>query len=101
MMYPELPAPIALGMCGALAGLFGGGFSQCFPVWVGTATGCGLGCLICIVSVFRPEPNVSRDLPVATPTSVAPVVIQNIYITYEISGVGKEVLHPVDANEDK
>ena len=92
MMYPELPAPIALGMCGALAGLFGGGFSQCFPVWVGAATGCGLGCAICIVSVFRPEPNVSTE------TSVAPVVIQNIYINYEISGQDKEALrivHPV------
>jgi hypothetical protein len=99
MMYPELPAPIALGMCGALAGLIGGGCNQCFPVWVGASTGAGLGCVICIVSLFREEPRPGPITSVAATsvaaTPVVPVVIQNIYITYEISGQAKGTELPV------
>jgi hypothetical protein len=93
MMYHELPAPIALGACGALAGLIGGGFSQCFPVWVGASTGAGLGCVMCIVSLFREKP---RPRPItSSPASVGPVIVQNIYITYEISGQAKGTELPV------
>jgi len=91
MMYPELPAPIALGMCGALAGLFGGCFNQCFPVWVGASAGAGLGCVICIVSLFREEPRPNA----AVATSAGPVIVQNIYITYEISGQAKTTDLPI------
>jgi len=87
-MYYELPAPIALGMCGALAGLIGGGFNNCFPVWVGAATGGSLGCILCIVSMWRQD--VSALLPVAVPISSEPVIIQNIYITYNTSGSEKD-----------
>jgi hypothetical protein len=88
-MYYDLPAPIAFGMCGALAGLFGGGFNSCFAIWVGAATGGSLGCVLCIVSMCHH--NVSAPLPVARPVSSEPVVIQNIYITYSISGSEKGV----------
>ena len=86
-MYGELPIPIACGMCGALAGLMGGGFSQCFPVWVGASTGAGLGCLCCIVHALMPE---RRSLPVAQPVQAAPVIVQNIYVVY--TGQPKELI---------
>ena len=90
-MYNELPAPIACGMCGALAGLFGGGFSQCFPIWVGAATGAGVGCLMCIVHVLMPE---RTPLPVAQPVRVDPVIVQNFFVLY--TGQAKELI-PVDS----
>jgi len=73
-MYYQLPPPIALGMCGAIAGLIGGGFNQIFPVWVGCATGSSIGCVVCIYMMMTPE-------PVAQPTP-EPIIIQNIYITH-------------------
>ena len=91
-MYTDLPVPIACGMCGALVGLFGGGFSQCFPVWVGAATGGGLGCLCCIVQALMPE---RRSLPVAQPVRADPVIVQNFYLVY--TGQPKELI-PVDTN---
>jgi hypothetical protein len=89
-MYYELPGPIAFGICGALAGWIGGGFNSCFPACVGAATGGTVGCVLCIISVWRQ--NVSAPPPVAVPISSGPVVIQNIYITYNPSGSGKDVL---------
>ena len=91
-MYGELPIPIACGMCGALAGLMGGGFSQCFPVWVGAATGAGLGCLCCIVHALMPAP---KPLPVAQPVRADTVIVQNFYLLY--TGQAKELI-PVEDN---
>jgi hypothetical protein len=83
-MYNHIPAPIACGMLGALAGFIGGGFNNCFPIWVGAATGGSLGCVMCIGIALMPEP-----LPVAQVVSNEPrIVIQNIYI---ISGNDKVV----------
>jgi len=79
MYYSPLPAPIALGMCGALVGLIAGGFNQCFPIWVGAATGGSVGCAACIFLGLMPEPPV-QPLRVATEPII---VIQNIYITGE------------------
>ena len=89
-MYTDLPAPIACAMCGAISGLFGGGFSQCFPVWVGASTGAGVGCLVCVVYALMPE---RKPLPVAQPVKVDPVIVQNFYVIY--SGQAKELI-PVD-----
>ena len=85
MYYYELPFPISLGICGALAGLIGGGFNQCFPIWVGAATGSSIGCAACIFFMVMPE--ASRP-----PIHLGdPVVIQNLYITY-VSGEPKDPL---------
>ena len=87
-MYSPIPAPAACGMVGALAGFIGGGFNSCFPVWVGAATGCSLGCVMCIVTAFMPERAVG--LPVAQVVShTAPVIIQNIYIINDTTGNSK------------
>ena len=60
-MHIEIPYPICFAMCGALAGLVGGGCNQCFPVWVGATTGASIGCAISIcvmaTSVFTVESN--------------------------------------------
>ena len=72
-------------MCGSFAGLLAGGCTQCFPVWVGGATGASIGCIICLVEVFMPP----KALPIAKPANLDPIVIQNIYITYEVSGQPK------------
>jgi len=74
-----MPAPIACGMMGAIAGLFGGGLNQCFPVWVGAVTGSSLGCTISLLICLINPPTV-------VPVTVEPVVIQNIYI---MTGSGK------------
>lgn len=84
-MYSNIPMPFACGMCGAFAGLIGGGFNNCFPVWVGSLTGCSLGCALCIVGALMPERAVG--LPVATP--VPTVIIQNIYIINDTTGNSK------------
>ena len=89
-MYYEFPAPIAFGMYAALAGLICGGFNNCFPVWVGAATRGSLGCVLCLVSMWHHE--VSATVPVVRPVSSEPVVIQNIYITYNTTGSGKDTL---------
>ena len=78
-MYYQLPAPLALGMLGAIAGLFGGGFTQSFPVWVGAATGASVGCAMCICMMLSPVPVVPEPRP---------VVVQNIYVTY-VTGAPK------------
>jgi len=85
-MNYDLPAPIACGFLGSIAGLIGGGCNSCFPVWVGTATGCSLGCVICVVHLLMPEPP-RPQVQVRTPE---PVIIQNIYITH-ISGEAKNI----------
>ena len=85
-----LPAPIACGMLGAFAGLLAGGCTQCFPAWVGAATGGGIGCIICLVEVLMPP----KALPIAKPITIDPVIIQNIYITYEASGQPKGIPDP-------
>jgi hypothetical protein len=82
-MQPHLPAPFACGLCGALAGLFAGGFTQCFPIWVGAATGGGVGCIICACQCFL------LDIPMAQVATTQPVVVQNIYLTYEVTGAPK------------
>lgn len=84
-MYYQLPAPLALGMLGAIAGLFGGGFTQSFPVWVGAATGASVGCAMCICMMLSPVP-----VPVPRPEP-RPVVVQNIYVTY-VTGAPKDTL---------
>lgn len=90
-MYSSIPPPIALGMCGGLAGFIGGGFNQCFPIWVGTATGASLGCITCIYFMITPEPAVTTE-PVVNAKLVTlpinPVIVQNIYI---ITGNSKDI----------
>jgi hypothetical protein len=88
-MNTALPAPFAFAGIGALLGLFGGGFSQCFPVWVGAATGASIGCVFSVVICLKDE----RDsaLPVAQPVSQGPVIIQNIYFVYDVNGQSKSV----------
>jgi hypothetical protein len=83
-MYTPVPLPIACGLVGALAGLMGGGFTNCFPVWVGTAAGSSLGCALCIVTALMPER--ATPLPVAAVAEREPVIIQNIYIINDKSG---------------
>jgi hypothetical protein len=86
MYNTNLPLPIACGMVGALAGLIGGAFNNCFPVWVGAATGGSLGCVMCVVTALMPE---RAQIPVAQVVSNEPrIVIQNIYI---ITGSEKTV----------
>jgi hypothetical protein len=75
-MNNQLPAPLVCGMCGALAGLFGGGFNQCLPVWIGAATGASVGCVICVCFCLFDVPQP----PVAKIVRAMPTVIQNIYI---------------------
>jgi len=83
-MYYELPTPISCGILGALAGLAGGGCNQCFPVWVGAATGGSLGCAICLCMIFAPQPV--RE----TVITVEPVAVNNVYIAY-LSGESKDI----------
>ena len=83
-MQYELPTPISCGILGSLAGLAGGGCNQCFPVWVGAATGGSLGCAICICMMFIPKPVE----PVTTTTE--PVIINNTYVAY-LSGESKDI----------
>jgi len=83
-MYYELPTPISCGILGALAGLAGGGCNQCFPVWVGAATGGSLGCAICICMMCAPK---AATQPVIT---VEPIAINNVYIAY-LSGESKDI----------
>jgi hypothetical protein len=82
-----LPAPAACAMFGAFAGLLGGGCAQCFPVWVGGASGAGLGCIICLVQCSMESPG-----PPVAKIASQPVVVQNIYVTYEVSGVPKDAI---------
>jgi len=84
-MQAYLPAPVACAMLGSFTGLLAGGCSQCFPVWVGGATGASIGCLACLIQVLMPP----KTIPIAKTVSLDPVVIQNIYITYEVSGQPK------------
>ena len=88
-MYSPMPVPIACGILGALAGLIGGGFNNCFPVWVGASAGCSLGCVCCIVSALMPER--AEQLPVARVVE-SPVIIQNIYIINDTIGANKTPL---------
>jgi len=82
-MYYQMPAPLACGFLGGIAGLIGGGFNQCFPVWVGATTGASLGCAFCIYSMFIPvihhRANISGQ-----------IVVPNIYIIREI-GAPKDI----------
>jgi hypothetical protein len=89
-MNHQLPIPISFAMCGAIAGLFGGGLNQCFPVWVGAVTGCSVGSTISIITYFIKEEPV---LPVAR-VSVEPRVIQNFYVIHELSGQDKPPIAP-------
>jgi hypothetical protein len=73
-------------MLGTFAGLITGGFNQCFPVWVGGVVGFSTGCSMCVVSSCLKEQETS---PVARPNNLEPVIVQNIYVTYEISGQEK------------
>lgn len=86
MYYTNLPFPICLGMCGALAGLAGGGCNQCFPIWVGAATGSSVGCVICMCAMaFTEEP-----VPLSTKGATEPVIIHNTYITH-VYGQSKDI----------
>lgn len=78
-----VPAPAACAMLGAFAGLLAGG-CQCFPVWVGAATGGGLGCIMCLVQCSMESPG-----PPVANIATQPVVVQNIYVTYEVTGAPK------------
>ena len=89
MYTGELPLPIGLCMCGALAGLVGGGCTEYFPVWVGATTGASVGCIICIIMAAMPEPFRAPIVP-RIQGSTEPVVIQNLYITY-VSGQAKDI----------
>jgi len=91
-MYTPLPVPFAFAGLGAIAGLIAGGFNQCCPVWVGTATGVGVGCVCSVLMCLKDER--SAAMPVAKVVSPEPVIIQNIYITYDLSGNGKEADAP-------
>jgi len=84
-MYYELPTPISCGILGALAGLAGGGCNQCFPVWVGAATGGSLGCAICLCMIFAPQPVTA---PVTSTTE--PVIVNNTYVVH-LSGESKDI----------
>ena len=75
-MYNSLPAPLACGICGALAGLIGGGFNQCLPVWIGAATGASAGCVICVCLCLFDTP----EHPVAKIVRPVQTIVQNIYI---------------------
>ena len=77
-MYYELPYPLAMGVCGALAGFIGGGGNQIFPVWVGCVTGSAIGCGVCLFTMMTPPPRVE------------PIVIHNLYIAY-VSGEPKDI----------
>jgi len=82
-MYYQLPAPIACGMLGAIAGLVGGGMNQCYPVWVGGVTGLSIGTAMSLIVVCkREEASASPPVPVQQP----------IYIIYEISGQDKHTI---------
>lgn len=85
-MYTPLPVPFAFAGLGAIAGLIAGGFNQCFPVWVGTVTGVGVGC-VCSVAMCLKEERV----PVAQVVSPEPVIIQNIYFVYDVNGQSKNL----------
>lgn len=86
-MYILLPPFIPLGICGALAGLLGGGCNQCFPVWVGAATGASLGCIISMCMMMMPEKQVNSSIQ---GMSQEPVIIHNTYITY-VYGHSKDI----------
>ena len=92
MYYSPVPVPIALGMLGALAGLIGGGFNQCFPIWVGAATGGSLGCAMCIVTLIIEEQRTAQPVISRSNMNSEPVIIQNIYLVYDIAGRGKDVI---------
>ena len=105
MMY-ELPLFISCGGCGAFAGLLGGGFNQCTPVWIGTAAGGSLGCVLSIVNCYF-QRIIEKRMAAATLTSAAgaagtadtaaagiaaagadphaPVVVHNIYVVYDVA----------------
>ena len=93
MHHSPLPLPFALGGLGAIAGLLGGGINQCFPVWVGAATGGSIGCVLCIATLIREETVVAQ--PVRVVHTNEPVVIQNIYIMYDITGRSKDGAIPI------
>jgi hypothetical protein len=102
MYHSPLPVPCALGGLGAIAGLLGGGLNQCFPVWVGAATGGSIGCVLCIGALIKEEAQPVRRISIGGSSgssrssgSSEPVIIQNIYITYEITGRGKDDVIPI------
>ena len=69
----SLPAPIACAMLGSFAGLLAGGCNNCFPVWIGAASGGGLGCILCLIQCA------CEPIPVAKIVT-EPVIVNNIYI---------------------
>jgi hypothetical protein len=96
-MNPHLPAPIVCGFFGALAGLLGGGCAQCFPVWVGAATGASLGCALCVgMCFFEPLPLAK----IATRQGQDPVIIQHIHIYEMKSGAPKSYPQIKEANTE-
>lgn len=74
------------------------------PVWVGAATGCGVGCAFTIFFMCQPEEPSRQSaviVPVATPVAEPvdtprPIIIQNVYITH-ISGEAKLPIARVEA----
>ena len=88
-MYAPLPLPFAFAGLGAIAGLIAGGFNQCFPVWVGATTGVGVGCVCSVAMCLKEEMGAS--MPVAQVVSPEPVIIQNIYFVYDVSGQSKNL----------
>ena len=77
-----MPAPVSCAMCGAFFGLLAGGTTQCFPVWVGAATGCSVGSVICLFTAY-----ITPSIPVAT-IVVSPFI-------HEVTGHAK----PLDGGE--
>lgn len=85
MYNTQIPLPACLGVCGALAGLAGGGCNQVLPIWIGATVGVSVGCVICMYTSAMPE-----QVPLSTTRATEPIVIQNIYITH-VSGQPKDI----------
>ena len=81
-MNLQIPPPFVCSMFGACAGLVFGN-CQCFPVWVGAASGASIGCLMCIAMC------IANPLPVAkiVEQKQNTIIVQHIHI-YEIGSTG-------------
>lgn len=89
-MYYLLPIPIPLSMCGAFAGLIGGGCNQFFPVWVGATTGASIGCILCICDAAMPESFRQMTTEREAEAEAGPVIVHNTYTTH-VYGQPKDI----------